>query len=282
MTLSENGVFHGTEVGRDAPPVPGRHPVLVISHGAGGNGGQFGWLASRLVQAGFVVVLPNHSGSTSGPARAAEALRIWERPQDISAVLDSLQGFPMVDPARIGALGYSAGGYTFLTLAGARVDPARLTSFCDRGGRGISDCAFFAQAGLDLHAQDLSPAAQDLRDAHIRFVLAVDPGIVETLTRQSLAAIDLPLLVINLGEEAKVPAPVHARRVAETVPGASYLVVPDAIHFSFLAECKPKGAAILAEEGEPDQLCSDAGGRTWAAIHADLLVVILPWVSNRW
>ncbi len=110
----------------------------------GGNGGQFGQLAARLVQAGFVVVLPNHPGSTSGPARAAEAMWIWERPQDISAVLDALPGFAMVDTARIGTLGFSAGGYSVLALAGARVDPAWLASFCDQGGRGMSECAFFA------------------------------------------------------------------------------------------------------------------------------------------
>jgi predicted dienelactone hydrolase len=284
VTVGGNGVFHGTTAGQGAPHAEGASPVILVSHGAGGNAGQFGWIASALAAEGYVVVLPNHPGSTTGNASAPEALRIWERPQDISAVLDALQAdperYPYMDLSRIGVLGFSAGGYTALALAGARVDPARLSSFCDQGGRGMSDCAFFARNGIDLHAADLSPAAQDLRDPRIAFAVVVDPGIVETLTEESLAAIDLPMLVLNLGDEDLVPAPVHARVMSEAVPGAAYRIVPDAIHFSFLAECKPEGAEILTEEGEVDPLCSDAGGRPRSDIHAELVEVITSFLGG--
>jgi predicted dienelactone hydrolase len=230
-------------------------------------------------------VLPNHPGSTSGNASALEAVRIWERPQDISAVLDAItahpEDYPYMDLDRIGVLGFSAGGYTALALAGARVDPGRLAAFCDNGGRGMSDCGFFARFGVDLHALDLDPAAQDLRDPRIRFAVVVDPGIVETLTSDSLARIDIPTLVLNLGDEKRIPAPVHARALADTVPGADYRIIPDATHFSFLAECKPRGPEILAAEGEPDPLCDDAGGRSRADIHAELLAVIRTFLDER-
>lgn len=285
VTVGGNGVFHGTEAGRGAPHRGGIYPVIVISHGAGGNAGQFGWIASRLAEAGYVVVLPNHPGSTSGDASALEAVRIWERPQDISAVLDAImaqpEDYPYMDLERVGVLGFSAGGYTALALAGARVDPARLAAFCDGGGRGMSDCGFFARFGIDLHALDLGPAAQDLRDQRIRFAVVVDPGIVETLTPDSLAGIDIPMLVLNLGDEESVPVPVHARALAEAVPEAEYRIIPDATHFSFLAECKPRGASILAAEGEPDPLCDDAGGRSRAAIHAELTDVIGTFLEER-
>ncbi|NJO32899.1 MAG: prolyl oligopeptidase family serine peptidase [Rhodospirillales bacterium] len=284
VTVGGNGVFHGTPAGRGAPPAGGAYPVILMSHGAGGNAGQFGWMASALAAQGYVVVLPNHPGSTSGNASAPEALRIWERPQDISAVLDALEAdaglYPYMDLSRVGVLGFSAGGYTALALAGARVDPARLAGFCDHGGRGMSDCDFFARHGIDLHAADLSPAAQDLRDPRIGFAVVVDPGIVETLTAESLAAIDLPMLVLNLGDEALVPAPVHARALSETVTGAAYRIVPDATHFSFLAECKPRGAQILIDEGEADPLCTDAGGRSRADIHDELADEILGFLNG--
>ena len=76
VTVGGNGVFHGTEAGRGAPHRGHAYPVIVISHGAGGNAGQFGWIASRLAEAGYVVVLPNHPGSTSGNASALDAVRI--------------------------------------------------------------------------------------------------------------------------------------------------------------------------------------------------------------
>lgn len=285
VMVGGNGVFHGTEAGRGAPLRGGTYPVIVISHGAGGNAGQFGWIASRLAEAGYVVVLPNHPGSTSGNASALEAVRIWERPQDISAVLDAItaqpQEYPYMDLGRVGVLGFSAGGYTALAVAGARVDPARLAEFCDEGGRGMSDCDFFARFGIDLHALDLGPAAQDLRDPRIRFAIVVDPGIVETLTPDSLAQIDIPMLVLNLGDEKRIPAPVYARALAEAVPGADYQIIMDATHFSFLAECKPRGPGILAAEGEHDPLCDDAGGRSRASIHGELTDVIGTFLENR-
>lgn len=105
-----------------------------------------------LSMTGFVVVLPNHPGSTSGNASAQAAARVWERPADISAVIDQIvmnpQDYPYIDTDRIAALGFSAGGYTAMAVSGARVDVGALQSFCDDGDHGMSDCAFLAQGGL--------------------------------------------------------------------------------------------------------------------------------------
>jgi predicted dienelactone hydrolase len=284
ITVGGNGVFYGTRAGRHAPHTGEAYPLIVMSHGAGGNAGQFGWIASELAEAGFVVVLPNHPGTTSGNASAKAAVRVWERPKDISAVLDEItanpDAYPFIDTTRIATLGFSAGGYTAMALSGARVDPDALQGFCDEGDHGMSDCAFLERGGVDLHALDLSPAAQDLRDPRIKAAVIVDPGIVETMTEDSLAAIDIPMLVLNLGDEDLIPIGVYARGAAETIPQAEYRVLPDATHFSFLAECKAKGAKILANEGEPDLLCGDAGGRSRAAIHAELKSVIADYFGG--
>lgn len=62
----------------------------------------------------------------------------------------------------------------------------------------------------------------------------------------------------------------NARPAAEIIPTAQYEIIGDAIHFGFLAQCKSKGAQILANEGEPDPLCDDAGGRGRGGIRAEL------------
>lgn len=284
VTVGGNGVFYGTRAGRDAPHRGGRYPAILMSHGAGGNAGQFGWIASQLADAGFVVVLPNHPGTTSRNASAQAAVRVWERPKDVTAVIDAItanpEDYPFIDTARIATLGFSAGGYTAMALSGARVDPDRLQRFCDAGDQGMSDCAFLRRGGVDLHSLDLSPAAQDLRAPRIGAAVIVDPGIVSTLTQTSLAQIDIPMMVINLGDEDKVPAGVYARAAAQSIPGADYRIVPDATHFSFLARCKPKGADILAREGEPDAICADAGGRDRVAIHAELSTLIITYFTD--
>ena len=287
VTVGGNGVFYGTEAGQGAPVRAGQHPMIVISHGAGGNAGQFGWIAATLAEAGYVVVLPNHPGTTSGNASAADAVRVWERPADVTAVIDEITGnpadYPYIDTTRIGALGFSAGGYTTMAVSGARVDPAALQGFCDYSDHGMSDCAFLRRGGVDLYDFDLSPAGQDLRDPRITASVIIDPGIVSTLTSQSLAEIDIPMQIINLGAADTIPAGVDAQIAARTISGAEYVVIDDATHFSFLARCKPRGAKILANEGEPDLLCHDAGGRDRAAIHAELRDVIVAfWDADAW
>ena len=284
VTVGGNGVFYGTAAGRNAPHTGDRYPMILISHGAGGNAGQFGWIAATLAEAGYVVVVPDHPGTTSRNASAQAAVRVWERPKDITAVINEVTGnpeaYPFIDTTQIATLGFSAGGYTAIALAGARVDPDALQTFCDDGDHGMSDCAFLERGGVDLHAMDLSPASQDLRDPRIDTAVIIDPGIVETLTKESLSEIDIPLLIINLGDEEKVPAGVYAREAAETIATATYQIVPDATHFSFLAECKAKGAAILANEGEPDLLCDDAGGQSRADIHAKLRTFIVSYLDT--
>lgn len=285
VTVGGNGVFFGTSAGRGAPHSGGTFPMIIISHGAGGNAGQFGWIASALAQAGYVVVLPNHPGSTSRNASAQAAVRVWERPADITAVIDEItsnpEAYPYIDTNRIAALGFSAGGYTAMAVSGARVDPALLQSFCDDGDHGMSDCAFLERGGVDLHAMDLSLASQDLRDPRIKAAAIIDPGIVETMTAQSLTQIDIPMLIVNLGAEDTIPSGVYARDAAEMIPDASYAIVDDAIHFSFLAQCKPRGAQILANEGEPDPLCDDAGGRDRSDIHMELEGLIVSFLDQQ-
>lgn len=285
ITVGGNGVFFGTKAGRGAPAREGRFPVVVMSHGAGGNAGQFGWIASELAAAGFVTVLPNHPGTTSGNASAAQAVRVWERPKDITATLDALsadpEAFPFMDLSRIYAVGFSAGGYTAMALSGGRVDPDRLQHFCDDGKTGMSDCAFLERGGIDLHALDFSPAAQDLRDPRIQAAVIIDPGIINTLTEESLREIDIPMLILNLGTDDTIPRGVNAKDEAAIIPRANYAQIPDALHFSFLAQCKAKGAKILERGGELDPLCADRNGRDRAALHAEFVDRITAYLAAQ-
>ena len=284
VTVGGNGVFIGTPAGRKAPRREGQFPLVVISHGAGGNAGQFGWIASALAENGFVVVLPNHPGTTSGNASAEAAVRVWERPQDVTAVLDHMadhqEEFSYIDFDKIAVVGFSAGGYTALAVSGARVDPDRLQGFCDAGDHGMSDCAFLRRFGIDLHQMDLTPAAQDLHDARIKAGVIVDPGIISTITEQSLENIQIPLFVINLGTKESVPSGVHALAASGVIPNAEHRFVADATHFSFLAECTERGADILKNEGELDPLCADAGGRGRSEIHEELARMIVAYLDR--
>jgi predicted dienelactone hydrolase len=51
-------------------------------------------------------------------------------------------------------------------------------------------------------------------------------------------------------------------------------VIEDASHYSMFAECKPGAFDILKAKEIEDPLCDDGGGRSRAAIHAQLIDMI--------
>ncbi|MCZ3030510.1 hypothetical protein NYY88_19580, partial [Acinetobacter baumannii] len=54
--VGENRIITGYEAWRDAPIAPGRHPLILISHGSGGNVLGLSWLTTRLASLGYIVV----------------------------------------------------------------------------------------------------------------------------------------------------------------------------------------------------------------------------------
>src|SRR4051812_4848761 len=102
----------------------GRLPLIIISHGTGGGRLTLEWLAQALVQNGFIVAAVDHWGNTYDNKIPIEFLKPWERPQDISFAITSLlrdTAFKTaIDEQRIGAAGFSYGGYTVVALAGAQ------------------------------------------------------------------------------------------------------------------------------------------------------------------
>jgi predicted dienelactone hydrolase len=102
-------------------------PLILLSHGSGGSAVQMAWLGTALAQAGFIAVAVDHPGNNANATLTAEGFALWwERATDLSQVLDGMLADPefggRIDPDKIGAAGFSLGGYTVLELAGARTD----------------------------------------------------------------------------------------------------------------------------------------------------------------
>jgi predicted dienelactone hydrolase len=116
-------------------PVRGNGRLIVISHGSGGSPSVHSDLARTLVEQGFVVAMPEHSGdnykdmSKTGPES-------WKRrPAEVSRAIDVVGRDPRFAPLlaldKVGMYGMSAGGHTALTLAGGRWSPVRLKEHCE-------------------------------------------------------------------------------------------------------------------------------------------------------
>ncbi|MEO7393164.1 MAG: dienelactone hydrolase [Ramlibacter sp.] len=116
-------------------PVRGNGRMVVISHGSGGNAWVHSDLARVLVEAGFVVALPQHRGdNASDPSRPGP--ESWKlRPAEVSRAIDALaqdtRFAPLLSFDKVGMYGMSAGGHTALSLAGGRWSPAELRRHCE-------------------------------------------------------------------------------------------------------------------------------------------------------
>ncbi len=110
-------------------------PLILLSHGTGGSAAQMAWLGTALARAGFMAAAVDHPGNNAQTGYTpAGFLLWWERATDLSDVLDGLladaQLGPHIDRGRVGAAGFSLGGYTVMELAGARTDISDFYDLC--------------------------------------------------------------------------------------------------------------------------------------------------------
>ena len=120
------------EAVRDATARPGRHALVVFSHGYGGHRRQSTFLCTHLASHGYVVAAVDHTGNTmlevvqgvmtlrSGGTLPHPDTVLREfvalRPADVSYAIDQVLAMDgLVDPDRIGMAGHSFGGWTTLT-----------------------------------------------------------------------------------------------------------------------------------------------------------------------
>jgi dienelactone hydrolase len=116
---------------RNAAAQPGTYPLILFSHSSGGRRRQSSFLCTHLSSHGYVVAALDHSdvvasdlmrkdGETGAQRTARIAAWIANRVPDIRFLLDQvLQGAMReadvsLDPARIGIVGHSFGGWTAL------------------------------------------------------------------------------------------------------------------------------------------------------------------------
>lgn len=229
------------------PDADGSYPVIVFSHGFGGNKDAFAAISRHWASHGYVVIQPTHADGTKrrqvdraaggGPAVRLgmgglvkgldDPARIADRVADIVLVMDSLAEIAKATPAlagridaeRIGVGGHSFGAYTAMLIGGVTVDLG--------GERGKS-----------------------FRDGRVRCILPVSAqgSGRQGLTERSWAGLTIPMMTITGTRDRGVGGQdVDWRKEphAFSPPGDKYLVVIDgANHFSFGGALGPRGAEI--------------------------------------
>lgn len=282
--VNKSAIWQSTDAYIGAAVKPGKHPLILLSHGSGGNMDAIGWLSSELALRGAMVLAVNHPGSTSGESSPRRQPKLGLRAKDIHAALDQVLASPefepYIDADRISAAGFSLGGATVLNLAGVRFDRDAYRDYCLKFGNAVQDCAFLQKGGvhLDHLPKDFEVGS---KDARISKFIAIEPGMTFAINDASLADVDRNLLFIRLGRE-------HGWKAADLTASGSdllakldnprYAVFAPANHLTFLGECVP-GAAELLEKIDDDPVCSDPKGTDRALIHQQIIDEISQYLS---
>ena len=278
-------VIHGLDIfelgsaARDAPLAaqPARLPLVVISHGTGGSGLSMAWLGEALAAHGYIAAAVNHPGNNAAEPYTAKGFSIWwERARDlsetISGMLADAKFGDRIDPRRIGSAGFSLGGYTMIAIAGGITDLQGFVRFCDSpdAGKNCASPPEFPSLVEDFRKlmreqpEALRHSGDSFRDARVRAVFAMAPGLGPAFTASSLETISIPVQIVAGESDQNVPIDLNAKYFAAKIPGAKLHIFPGNVaHYVFLDSCSAIGRKTLPV------LCVDAQGVNRDAIHAD-------------
>jgi len=260
-------------------PALGKWPLVLLSHGTGGNALQMAWLGTALARAGFIAVAVDHPGNNSAsdaPLTPEGMLLWWERATDLSNVLDGVladeEFGPKIDTRLIAAAGFSIGGYTVLELAGARTDIDALFQRCRTNDdsaachvpemRGMGSNDDILRAVRKTSGESLARSGESFRDPRIRAVFAIAPAESFTQTAESLRQVRLPVEIVVGADDPIAPARDNADYLRANIRGARETVLPHVTHYTFLDTCTAQGVDKLAT------YCADSVQRD--AVHAEV------------
>lgn len=282
--------------------------AVVFSHGAMGAAKGYSWIGKMFAAQGYVTVGINHYGESwvYGPEHVnpAAALQFWERPVDISFVLDQLQSNLLTavsqpaaqtqttsarnvaSPApqrlfnrnivwdHIIAVGHSSGGATVLAMAGSQLAFADAATYCATAAATADKSCHYLKFQTEANTKGYNPA-QKFFDARIKSVIALDPALGHATTVQSLQAMTIPVLIIGSAQNDFLPYDRHAGYYAANIPAAQSLIFDQGEgHFVYLDACKHSYQAMGVA------LCTDRPGIDRHTVHQKSAAKMLRFLSG--
>ena len=256
-------------IARNAEPQSSlrKQPLIVISHGNWGTRFSQGWLALEMVKAGYVVLSTTHPGTTGDDRSPVGRFRLWDRSRDVSFALGEVSKHPkwaaLIDEERIGFVGHSFGGWTGVSLAGGRYDPARQRTFCAEARK--KDVYCDATLKDDVASMPAQDAGASFKNGRIRafYIMASGPG--QGFTADSMKSISVPFVVDTAQFDEILDPVTHSTNLARQIPGAREVVRPIG-HFAYVPECRWLVGPILTKIADLP-LCDDPSGVDRARLH---------------
>lgn len=244
-----------------------------MSHGNGGSFAGHADTAQALAEAGFVVAALTHPGDNYKDQSRATAMA--DRPAALSSLIGwMLEASPLkakLDPAKVGAFGFSSGGFTVLAAAGGEPDLSRMLGHCLKHPANF-DCKLTANRPAPANVL----AARWTHDPRIKAVVAAAPALGFTFGKRGLKGITAPVQLWKAGDDQILPGDDYAEAVHRNLKRPhDYRVVPGAGHFDFLAPCAPTPPAELV------YLCASAPGFDRKAFHQTFNTEVVRFFTHQ-
>ena len=257
--------FMTLDLAEQGTPVRGNGRLVVISHGTGGTPWVHSDLARSLVEAGFIVALPEHRADHYKDHSDAPGA-LARRPGEVSRAIDALgrdsRFAALLQLDKVGVYGMSAGGHTALTLAGGRWSPAGFRDHCEAQidhdfqfcvgvitslTGGMFD-GFKKWLALQVIRQRFDDATvRSHHDPRIAAVVAAVPAAA-IFDVASLATPRVPLGLVTARQDRWLVPRFHSDRVLEACRSCTLIAeLSDGGHGAYLSPLPPGLSGILGD-----------------------------------
>lgn len=255
------GLWLRCDEARDAPlsNQQPKYPLIIMSHGQSCDRYNIAWVAEVLAANGYIVAAMDHYGNTWNNKIPEIYASPWERPKDITFVLDRLLSESpfkdRIDNTKIGFVGYSLGGGTGLWIAGAqtsKIDLQQARINCERDLAGVVPVEMIDKI-------DFSKACGSYRDSRISAMVVMAPALGWLFEEESLKKISIPMYIVAPEKDQIVPIESNAMIFAKKIARASLKIIRDADHFIFLNRPTLFGKRFLEAKycEDPASICRE-------------------------
>ncbi len=248
--------IHPQEI-RDVPIAGGKYPLILMSHGHGGDRRDRSWLVEYLVKNGFIVASVEHYGNSWRSYNPRLTLRFWERARDISFAISQLIKDPLlkkqIDPQKIGFIGYSLGGMTGLALGGAKAQNVKEIAV-----QYLKKYKEINQINLEMvEKTDFTEAHGSFADPRIKALALLSPAAFG-MTPESFRKIKVPVALVAAEEDEVLPHQEHALKIVEYLKPAKLKLFRDQVsHYVFLNRVSDVGKSLLRPDIQTESIQTD-------------------------